>query len=40
MKKKAKIQYNTLFSLLKNNKFDTFLGIKGSLSGGVFLEKE
>ena len=33
--KKAVIHYNLLFSLLKNNKFDTFLGIIASLGGGI-----
>ena len=33
--KNAVIHYNLLFSLLKNNKFDTFLGIIASLGGGI-----
>ena len=33
--KDVKIQYNILFGLLKDHKFDTFLGIIASLGGGV-----
>ena len=39
---KKKLKFNIIYYLvyLKIINFDTFLGIKGSLSGGVFLEKE
>ena len=33
--KDVKIQYTKLFGLLKNNKFNTFLGIIASLGGGI-----